>query len=65
MNIPSSSPGTGKVDSETITPLASLEAVFEEIDNNQLTVMGRRKNTDHGEMLFKTDGYMTAWFYIH
>ena len=35
--------GTGKVDSEKITPLASLEAVFEEIENNQLTVMARRK----------------------
>lgn len=54
--------GTGKVDSETITPLASLESVFEGIDNNQLTVMARRKNADHGEMLSKADGYMTAWF---
>ncbi|MGN0339017.1 MAG: hypothetical protein ACI4D0_00825 [Lachnospira sp.] len=54
--------GTGKADAETISPLSAMEAAFNEIDNNKLTIMARRKNTDHGEMLAYADGYMTAWF---
>lgn len=54
--------GTGRFDSETITPLSSLENAFNNINNNKLTIMARRKNADHGEMLSKADGYMTAWF---
>lgn len=54
--------GTGKVDSETITPLSSLEENMDLLNAGVLAVYARRKDADHGEMLAKADGYMTAWF---
>lgn len=53
--------GTGQADSETISPLNAMNKAFDDI-SGQFTVMARRKNTDHGEMLVNADGYMTAWF---
>lgn len=54
--------GDGRIDSETITPLSSLEENFNLLPHNILKIMARRKNTDHGQMLANSDGYMTAWF---
>lgn len=54
--------GDGKFDSETITPLSSLEENFKAMPDNVMKIMARRKNTDHGQMLANADGYMTAWF---
>ena len=53
---------TGKLDAETITPLNSLIDNYKSIKNTEITVMARRKNIDHGNMLTHADGYMTAWF---
>lgn len=54
--------GDGKFDSETITPLSSLEENFKVMPYNVIKIMARRKNTDHSQMLANADGYMTAWF---
>lgn len=54
--------GTGKVDSDVISPLASMLDVFDGLEGNGTTVLARRKDTDHGQMLVNADGYMTAWF---
>ncbi|MGN0974900.1 MAG: alpha/beta hydrolase [Gemmiger sp.] len=54
--------GTGKADAETISPLAAMDSLFDQCKSGKLTVMARRKDTDHGEMLAGADGYMTAWF---
>ncbi len=54
--------GTGKTDAETITPLSSMVSSFDALDNGQPTVMARRRDTDHGQMLAGADSYMTAWF---
>lgn len=56
--------GNGKPDSG-IAPVSSMQENFGKIQSGQLTVSARRKNTDHGEMLFKPNGYMTAWFMYH
>lgn len=48
-----------------IAPLLSLRNNFNQIASNQLTVSARRKDSDHGDMLYKGDGYMTAWFLYH
>jgi hypothetical protein len=53
---------TGNIDAKTIAPLSSLEENFSKLNNNELTVMARRKNIDHGNTLDYADGYMTAWF---
>lgn len=45
-----------------IAPLWSLQQNFDAIDSDITKVLARRVNTDHGDMLPKADGYMTAWF---
>ncbi|OPH38308.1 poly(ethylene terephthalate) hydrolase family protein [Moraxella lacunata] len=63
--------GTGKIDGGNgkpdsgIAPLSSLQENHHKIQNGQWAVFARRKNTDHGDMLFRADGYMTAWFMYH
>lgn len=52
--------GTGDVDSKTISPLADMKRSFDRL--RVPAVMARRKNTDHGEMLYAANGYMVAWF---
>lgn len=54
--------GTGDVDAGLIAPLDSLEYAYNKIESKNLTVMGRRKNLDHREVLKGAKGYMTAWF---
>lgn len=65
--------GTGPFDAGTanditategqgICPLWSMSQNYHSIDDTVMKVMARRVNTDHGDMLFHADGYMTAWF---
>lgn len=62
--------GTGKIDGgdgkpdSGISPLSSLQENQQKI-NQILNISARRKNTDHGDMLYQADGYMTAWFMYH
>lgn len=37
-----------------------LTEIYDDIPNNKVAM--RRKNTAHGEVLYKVDGYVTAWF---
>ena len=37
-------------------------AQFNGLNNNGLSVLARRKDTGHGEMLYMGNGYMVAWF---
>ena len=53
---------TGKSDAELIAPLLSLIDNYNRVESEQLTIMGRRKNVEHDQMLTHADGYMTAWF---
>lgn len=53
--------GDGKWDAETISPLSEMNKAFEEISNDISVVMARLKNTDHADVLRKSDGYVTAW----
>lgn len=54
--------GTGDIDAGLIAPLDSLENAYNKIENKSLTVMGRKKNLDHREVLKGAKGYMVAWF---
>lgn len=40
-----------------------LEAIYQDIPGDK--VMARRKQTHHGETLYRQDGYVTAWFMWH
>lgn len=54
--------GDGKDKNSGIAPLWSMQENAGQINNQKLTVMARRTQTDHGDMLHRGDGYMTAWF---
>lgn len=54
--------GNGKDRNSGITPLWSMQENAKQINSKKLTVLARRKNADHGQMLYIGDGYMTAWF---
>ncbi|WP_455716718.1 alpha/beta hydrolase family protein [Anaerosporobacter sp.] len=53
--------GDGKWDSETISPISEMKKTFETIPSDISVVMARLKNTDHSDVLWKSDGYVTAW----
>lgn len=44
-----------------IAPLFSLQENYAAIPNHVEKVMARRVDTEHGEMLYQADGYMTGW----
>lgn len=45
-----------------IAPLQSMQENFVTLPNQTPVIMARRKDSDHGKMLYIADGYMTAWF---
>ena len=51
---------TGSFDSNTVTPLEKLEEIYNGLSSEE-KVMARRDGIDHGDMLYKVDGYTTAW----
>lgn len=52
--------GTGKFDSETVSPLSEMEKAYNELNVDK--VMFRRSdNIDHGNMLYESNGYIIAW----
>jgi hypothetical protein len=53
---------TGPFDANGVIPLASLKENFNKMNQGKLTVVARRKNADHTQMVDHADGYMTAWF---
>jgi len=46
-----------------IAPLVSMVENYDKLPSGTLAIRARRKDTDHGDMLYKADGYMTAWFF--
>ncbi len=53
--------GTGKFDSETVLPLSELEANYNALPKNVPAVMARKSDTEHPDMLWQSDSYVTAW----
>lgn len=52
--------GTGKFDSETVSPLEKMEICCNNLNGDK--VMFRRSNDiDHGNMLYESNGYIIAW----
>ena len=54
--------GTGDFDSKTVLSLEQMKSIYNDIPETTMKLMVRRKNVDHGDMLYYGDGYMTAWF---
>ena len=54
--------GTGDFDSKTVLSLEQMKSIYNDIPETAIKLMSRRKNVDHGDMLYYGDGYMTAWF---
>ncbi len=52
---------TGDADIGLVT-LEDMQSLFRNIPDDVIKVMTRRKDIDHGKMLYYGDGYVTAWF---
>lgn len=52
----------GFFDSRIIIPAKELTYLFNRSVDSPFKVMAIRKKADHGDMLYKADGYVTAWF---
>ena len=52
--------GCGVVDAKALCKLDDMKKSYDAIGSKQ-KVLGRIKNTDHGDMLKRGDAYMTAW----
>jgi hypothetical protein len=50
------------LDSNFPAKLENSYAQYQSLKGNGLSVMARRKQADHGQMLYNGNGYMTAWF---
>ena len=54
--------GTGPIDAKLVINLQQLQEIYNDLLQAPFRMMARRKNADHGQMLYSTDGYMTAFF---
>ena len=50
----------GDFELKLVIPFAEMRQMYNRIDSPK--VMARRKGTEHGQMLYSADGYVTAWF---
>lgn len=53
---------TGKGDIDLVVSLEGLQAIYNDIPETTNKLMLRRNNANHEDMLYFSDGYMTAWF---
>lgn len=53
---------TGNGDEDFVVNLEQLESIYNHIPDTNLKVMARRNDANHGDMLYYSDGYVTAWF---
>lgn len=51
---------SGEFETEVVIPLSDMEEMFEKIASPK--IMARRTDMTHDDMLYKADGYVTAWF---
>lgn len=49
----------GDFETKAVIPLEAMIEMYDEVPSSK--VMMRRKDTDHGGMLYSADGYVTAW----
>ncbi len=58
--------GTGSFDSETVSPLEEMASTFDSLGSEH-AVMARLTNVDHGDVLWRSDGYVAAWlrYWLH
>lgn len=52
--------GTGKFDSETVSPLSEMEKAYNELNVDKV-MMRRSDEVDHGYILYEANGYVIAW----
>lgn len=57
--------GTGPFDSETVILLNGLQRLLDTMVQCPFKTAARRSGTDHGEMLYSRDSYVTARFMWH
>ena len=51
---------SGEFETEGVIPFSDMEEMFEKIPSPK--IMARKTDMTHDDMLYKADGYVTAWF---
>ena len=51
--------GTGDFDSKTVIPFDKMQEYYDELHDDK--IMFRKKDTDHGDMLYQSNAYIIAW----
>ena len=50
----------GEFEMDTVIPTEKMNELYDKISS--VKIMARRKEAEHGDMLYQADGYVTAWF---
>ena len=50
----------GDFETKSVIPLEKMKEMYAKISSPK--VMARRKEAEHGQMLYSADGYATSWF---
>jgi len=53
----------GDFEIKSVIPIEKMNAMYDKIPSSK--VMLRRRDAEHGQMLYMADGYVTAWFMWH
>lgn len=53
---------TGQGDENLVVNLEGLQKIYNTVPASLTRIMSRHKDVDHGDMLYASDGYATAWF---
>lgn len=53
---------TGDADENLVVNGAQVNEIYDDIIQSPMKVLARRNDANHGDMLYFSDGYMTAWF---
>lgn len=56
--------GTGKFDSETVTPLSEMQKMYESLGCDKVAFR-RADDVDHGNILYEANGYVIAWLDLY
>ena len=48
-----------------VAPLESLVEIYDAMSQDVIKIRARCKDAEHFDMVYRTDGYMAAWFLYH
>lgn len=50
----------GDFETKIVLPIEKMKQIYDKLKGTK--IMARKKECEHGQMLYSADGYVTAWF---